>query len=798
MRKLLLFLVSFSAALILNAQPTVYHWVPQILSPGNNLQELSVMGDNSHVIVGHNNTFAKSTDAGISWKNLNVVDADFDFTSLSMNSAGVGMLSSRNAKIIDYAAGNDVNVDGRLLKTTDFGTTWTILSLNGIGSAETTLNPNKAGSYQLDLYSIECIDADKAFAYVGWRDVTTGTPVSFGAVFETSNGGTNWAAISGNLGSNIITAIKTVGANTFVAGNNTLFKKSGANATDLYPALTAANTDASIYIFDIDVISEDEFYVVTTNDGLFRTTNAGTSFTKLTGTGIPNGGNDLKVINANTIMVLGSSANSKLTVNGGTTWLACYPGVSCWEIAGVFNDSVVATARNDIYKIALTDLSAPTGKWVKQTITDLGVNIQQLHIIDGDRAILAGYGELVKATSDKGKTWTEVTLPELFVHGDANAEYKVDFRGICTSNGVSYANSRRFYFVDYPTSSPNIDLYFPGLIYMSKTNWETFELLNLFDIGKENAADPVQNPFHANCYGFEPFSMDCITDSILLVWAQWYDTTSSFTTKVNRSSLFRTSDNGKNWKKVTGDMGSLYINDIHFVDENIVYVAGNKTLLKSTDGGKSFTDIYNNLDPGGVVGMFINSIICQSASEIYLTTTADYIWKTTNGGDSFTKVSNLVSGCNDMIKLSDTHLLALGSNVKSYLSWNGGLNWEVCYPGSTVWTIGGIVNDSVYALTKGAIYKHSVAELLGVGVNVEKTLSDDGSVNIYNRLEELEVVSSKNLIDRCVIYSITGSIMASQEPKSSSCIFSKADFAPGVYIIATFTGTNRQTHKVKF
>jgi photosystem II stability/assembly factor-like uncharacterized protein len=805
MKKLVLISFSLLWAAALMAQPTVYNWVPQTLSPDNNLQELTVMDDNSLVVVGYNNSFFKSTDQGLTWNPVKVVYTEFDFTSLSMNSSGVGLLSSRFSKIIDYKSGEDVVVSGKLLKTNDYGVTWSVMDLAGIGVGEPdSLNPNRTGCFSFDLYTVGCVDANNLFAYVGWKDMTSGSKVSAGAVYETKDGGATWTSISGDLGSKVITAIQTAGTNTFVAGNNTMFKKSGDVVTDLFPALvTANNDDASIYIFDIDVVSETEFYIVSTSDGIFKTTDAGDTFTKMGGTGVPAGGNDIKKINENTIMVLGISARSKVTVDGGTTWTGCYPGASCWEISGVFGDSVVATAKDDIYKIAVADLATNPTNWKKQNITDKG-NIQQIHIIDADKAILAGTGQVVKSTSDKGQTWSDVNLPVLSpIPGDDNAEYEIDFKGICTSDGVSYANTRRFYFVDYPTSSPNVDLYFSGLIFTSKDNWETSEMVNLMSIGAKYETDPTKNPFHANCYGFEPFSIECVTDSILYLWGQWNDTTAGFDNKETHSYIFRTTDSLATWDIVTENLGNRFVTDIHFVDKDNGYIAGNRTLLKTTDGGETFVNLYETLDPGEVEGMFINAIVYMSDEEIYLPTTADSVWLTTDGGQTFTAVPG-VPGGNDFLKLSDTHMLSIGTVAKSFLTWNAGAEWEACSPGVSVWALGGIVNDEVLALTKGDIYKIAVAELLAKTddddddtVSVKELITEAG-LKILNRADEIEVLSAEQQIDHCILYSITGKVMEERKQQGVSCIFRKSSYAPGVYIISTYTANKRYTHKVVF
>ncbi|MCD6112928.1 MAG: T9SS type A sorting domain-containing protein [Bacteroidales bacterium] len=788
----LLFLSFISFAVF---SQTTYNWVPQTLSPGNNLQGMNDVND-TLVVVGYGNTFMNSNDNGISWSPVKVVDAVYDFNSLSINDEGIGLMSSRRAKIVNYSGIDDIYVNGKLLQTLDNGATWSEMDLSGIGfGGDTLLNPTSVGCYGLDLFTVECIDANNALIYVGWYDINTGSKVSKGAVYYTTDGGTIWSAITDDLGNNIITAIENVGSINYVAGKNTLFKNTfGTNENvDIYPNLVIAEGgDETIYIFDIDVISETEFYVVTATNGIFHTTDGGANFTKYEN-GAPGGGNDIKAFDDNIIMVLGSSSKSKVTVDGGLNWTSCYPGKSCWEIAGVFNDSIYALGKDIIYKLAVSDLATNPTNWVEQTLTDEGSNIQKMHIIDANNAIVVGYDEFAKTTSDNGITWTDVSMPELFVPG-AEDEADIDFVNLTTSDGVSYATSRRIKFIDYPSSGNKPDSYHPGLIFKSTDNWKTWSLMDINEIGKEDEADVSKNPFNENCYGFDPCVIENITDSIIFVWANWYDTVAGYEGRVTHSRVFRSTDSGDTWFSVTDDMGSPYVTKIYFITPDTGYILGNKIFLKTTDACATYTNLYPILDEGEDDNMFIKGIEYINEDEYYIPTTSDGIWKTMDGGASFTEFEG-ISGTNDFCKLTDTRYLALGSSSKSKLSKDAGATWETCYPGSSIWHIAGIVNDSLYALAKGKIYKIALLELTSdVGFN--ESIVDDNTINIVYRPSEFEVISSKRNIDICAVYNICGKLIYKSEPNALKCIINHRSYAPGLYFVSTYVNGKRYTNKV--
>ncbi|MBE9467959.1 MAG: T9SS type A sorting domain-containing protein [Bacteroidetes bacterium] len=796
MRKISTFLFLFLFSFTVFSQ-TTYNWVPQTVSPDNNLKKMINVND-TLTIVGLNNTFVRSTDKGLSWEPTKVIDAEHNFNTLSINSKGVGLLGSRRNTIINFKKGiNDVYVDGKLMQTLDNGASWSIMDVSGIGfGGDTLLNPNDPGCVGKDFYTVECIDKNNALIYVSWIDMNSGSKVSKGAVYYTTDGGTIWTAITEDFGSKVINAIENKGNVNYIAGFSKLLKNTlgTKEVVDIFPNLVAANDeDDNVFIYDMEVLSETEFYLVTVSDGIFHTIDGGETFVKL-GDGAPNGGNDIKVIDDNTIMVLGTSAKSKVTVDGGTTWTPCYPGASCWEIGGVFNDSVYALAKNAIYKIAVSDLATAPTNWVAQNLTDKGVNIQKMHIIDENNAIVIGYYEFAISTSDKGITWTDIDTPELFAAG-TDDEYDITFSDINSSNGVSYAVANSFKVLDYPKESIHNDTYSPGLIYKSLDNWTTSSLMDIDEIGKENEDDVTVNPFNDSCISFKPNVIENITDSIIFVWANWNDTVAGADNKVTHSRVFRSKDSGKTWFAVTDDLGSPYVNEIFFADKDNGFVLGSKTLLKTTDGGDTFTNLYPIIDVDEDDNMFINGIDYINDNEYYITTSMDGIWKTLDGGTIFTKLEG-IAGANDFSKLSDTRYLALGTTTKSKISKDLGETWENCFPGESVWSIGGVVNDSLYALTKGEVYKIALKELTtNVGIN-DNLVEDNNKINVLSRPYEFEVISSEQNIDICVVYNICGELIYKSEPKALNCIINHSKFSAGMYFVSTSINGKRYTNKI--
>ncbi|MFZ5940376.1 MAG: hypothetical protein ACOYXB_07360 [Bacteroidota bacterium] len=802
MRKAWAVLVLTHLAVILTAQ-TTFNWVPRMISDGNNLQRMAIMPDSSVIVIGANGVFQKSSDRGKTWFPVKAVDATFDFISLSINEEGIGWLSSRRARFIDYTDINDAVTDGKLLKTTDYGTSWTPVSLSSFSSSVLATNPNRLAAYALDPYAVECVNADTSYAYVGWYDILTRTNVNCGALFMTADGGTSWNAISGDLGNNIVKSIHSSGKNTYFGGDNTFLRKTGDEITDLFPALVAANNgDENIFINDIELLDDRTFYLITTTDGLYFSDDAGATISKLEGTNAPAGGIAVTVPGTGIIMVLGTSSNSLVSTNNGASWVNCYPGTNCWEIGGVMNDSVIALAKNGLYKIALSDLGSAPTNWKNQTITDQGSNLFQMVILDSDRAILAGAGELASFTTDKGLNWSPLALPELYQQGDPGLEYPVDFNSVSVNDGVSYVSARRFRLVDFPADSTQKDIYVPGPVFRSFDNWESWELLDIDEVGKESPDDISINAFNPDCDGFEAYTIENISDSIIYIYNDWFDNIHESNSEKYHARVFRSKDGGSTWHSVSEDFGTTYITDISFDDHLTGYYAGSKVLRKTSNGGDSFTDLYPILDPDGSLAAYIKKIVKLAPDTFCLPTTKSKLWIMTNGGSKFEAIPGLI-GANDFIKLDVGHMMAMGAQDKCLYTRDTAQKWQNCYPGSTVWDIGGIVNDSIYVLTKGNVYIQALYDLIPrppviIIEGTDRLSPGDGWLKILNRHDEIEVLSSDDPFRSCMLINLSGQVLEEAQPGSNSCIFSKTTYPAGVYIILAGTKNKTEACKVIF
>lgn len=783
------FLMVFSLlAVFATAQQATFNWVADTISVGNNLKGMTVSGDTSAIIIGYDNTFKKTTDKGKNWSDIKAFDPEFDFIGMS-NAGGVTFMSSRRAKIINHPSGGflDVYVSGVLLKSTDKGTNWSVIDVTkfGIGD-DASINPNAEGSYAKDIYAVGALNADTFMVYSGWYDISSGTKTSRGGVFQTKDGGDVWETIVSGLGSNIITSIAFQDSIAIIGGSKALLKTNlNTNiTTDIYPNL-ALGTDSNLFVYSVDFVNPDSFYVTTSGDGVFSTDDGGNTFTKLDGIG---GGNDLLLLNDSSMIVLGNSSKSKISTDNGISWTDCYPGATCWKIGGILGDTLYGLATSVAYKIAVANLVAKNINWSTITIND-GEMLKQMSIYDENNAIIGGYGEMCKKTTDGGQTWMPVALPT-----DYEEDVEFDFNDISSNGTNAYTTVRLFKIADLSSIDSVNNFFMEGLVLKTNDNWTTYTLLDASKIGENEGDDVTKNPQLDNCWGLNPYIIECVDANTAYLYAKWYE---DLTTgeEEDRGRVFKTTDGGDSWISITKDFEGSYITGIEFINDT-GYIAGNKILLKTTDGGITFTDLYPMLAASNADStIYLNNVVLINANEIYIPTISDGVFASVNGGESFTKFEG-VAGTNDFFKFDQNSFICMGSTTKSHFTNDGGINWQNASAGTTIYSIGEVFNDSLYALGKGQIVKIALSDLDLTTSILEITSAN--KIDIQYHPDFIQVISSEKNIDKCYIYSITGNLISIAEPNNRTYRLNKNEYKSGIYIVAATVAGERFARKIVF
>ncbi|OFX60547.1 MAG: hypothetical protein A2066_05485 [Bacteroidetes bacterium GWB2_41_8] len=786
--KLLILLLIFSIPFLSFSQTSnpVFKWKTQEISKDNNLQGMSIHDENTAVIAGFGRTFKITSDKGISWEDVGLFNPKYHFNDISVTD-NVGYIVGRKTMLVKNPTGGDedVFVNGVLIKTLDNGSTWSQLDLSKIGEGTSpAINPNAKGSISLNPFAVLSVSASKAMIFMHWFDVTSGTKNAHSAVFKTTDGGAKWAAITPDFGGAYINAMKKFGSDIYIGGNKILLKASTENdiVSDLFPAFSlVAGTNA--FINEIRSFKENEIHVVTTS-GVFISADSGNTFTKLNG---PTGGNDIFKLDDKTMIVLGSQSASKATIDGGTTWVSCYPGKTSWEISGVFNDSLYVMATSVINKMAVSDLKAGNYKWVSKTLVEGSSILQKMYLADEKNALIVGDDQLAKRTTDSGKTWTDALFPDLVVY-----DGKYDFRSVSTSGSTGYLTSRWLKMVDYPSGE---DYYLNGLIYKTEDAWKTWKVLNTKNVGKDTPTDASKYPTLKGCYAMDNYTIECVDAKTAFMFAGWSDTITVPKTVTKHSRVFKTTNGGDLWTAVTKDFGGAIVNSIEFSGET-GYLAGNKILLKTTDNGTTFIDLYPKLTIGTDSNLVVSSVTIQSVDEVYFQTSNNKgVFATKDGGSTFTKFSG-VNGGFDFVVLDNNSFMSVGSSTANKFTNDGGTSWKDCNLGVAIFAAGEVLNDSLYLLGKSNVYKVAVTDLDIKTFAVEVKLPNP--LKVFYGTSALELVSAEKNIDRCMVYNISGQLVANTEPRSPNFRIEYNSFTPGIYIVAALIEGKKYTQKVIF
>ena len=776
------FLMMFSLlAFFTTAQQATFDWQETEIGNGNILQKMTVNGDIG-IIAGYGNTFLKSVNSGDTWDYQSLFNPEFNLVDISIK-GNVGYIVTSREKL--YDASPDVYANGAILKTTDGGATWTTIESPVLGNdADPALSPSDTLGFGYDFQSIETVDDNIAFCGLRWYEYTpSGNDVHAG-VFKTTDGGATWVNVSGDLNNSVATTITFHGNNGFVGGNKLLYKAtaSGNSLVDIFANMPG---DGSDYISDIELIDNDELYVITISDSIYYSSDGGDNFDKFKGV---KGGWDILKVNNTTFVVAGSSNKSYISTDTGQTWTSLGISTSIWEIAGIVNDSINMLAKAAIYKCATADLLAGNYNFVKQTVGT--ANLQKASV-NGDDLIVVGNDAGFFNTSDAGLTWASVSLPD---NPMLNAMLdEMDFSGLSNVGDDAYVCFNRHKFVNYPTSSDKHDIYWSGGVFYTDDNWETYNDFDIAKVGKAYADDVTKNPNHASCNGVNTAVIELMDDGAVLLWIRWYDISGD--SKVEHSRVFKTIDNGKNWTAITDDFLKSYVQAIESTG-NTIYVVGKEILLKSINGGDEFTDLYPILDEGEDDNMYINMVRLGDADEVFLTTYADSIFRTTDGGSTFKTIAN-IKGSSDSYKLGDNSWIVMGGTGKSKFTNDAGeTDWQDCHPGVTIFEIGGVYGDDFYALGKGKFFTNELSNF-NLPTRVPK-LMDVDELSIRYKSASIELVSSESVIEQLNVYSITGKLVSVYKPNQRTYKLLRSDFQPGMYILNTTINGKTHSRKIAF
>ncbi|MDR3556997.1 MAG: YCF48-related protein [Syntrophobacteraceae bacterium] len=230
---------------------------------------------NRLVAVGERGIVILSEDGGLTWRQVNVP------TGVSLT----------RVKFITPTCGWALGNAGIVLHTDDGGQTWT-RRLDGIHAAHLALKAareniersspdDSAAKEQLHAAELLVTDGpDKPFFDLYFENEQTGFIIgAYGLIFRTENGGKTWAPWMSHIEnpkSNHLYAIKKVGSDLFIAGEQGLFLRS----TDNGQKFTELRTPYKGTFFTLTARGSGQIVLAGLRGNVFWTTDQGQSFTQ--------------------------------------------------------------------------------------------------------------------------------------------------------------------------------------------------------------------------------------------------------------------------------------------------------------------------------------------------------------------------------------------------------------------------------------------------------------------------------------------------------------------------------------
>lgn len=144
--------------------------------------------------------------------------------------------------------------------------------------------------------------------------------------------------------------------------------------------------------------------------------------------------------------------------------------------------------------------------------------------------------------------------------------------------------------------------------------------------------------------------------------------------------LIKSTDGGMNWKGgyLTVGFRTLNINDIYFLNEDVGYAAHSyRMVAKTTDGGETWSAIIPDTLSVVVSSQGVHFVDERLGFVVgKLATGVDIIYRTTDGGSSWTEQTNLVSKTIQKVAFAnENNGIAVAEGLKAVYTTNSGINW---------------------------------------------------------------------------------------------------------------------------
>ncbi|MFT3795518.1 YCF48-related protein [Flavobacterium sp.] len=269
--------------------------------------------------------------------------------------------------------------------------------------------------------------------------------------------------------------------------------------------------------------------------------------------------------------------------------------------------------------------------------------------------------------------------------------------------------------------------------------------------------------------------------------------------------IIKSIDSGETWQYINMSEYAVALVEILFVDENTGYASGQSnnggTILKTTDGGASWTEIYNTNIEGEYVWKL--QILASDANVIFgsvesVAPNLGKLVRTLDGGTNWTSHEVPDTDIQAVGFLTADHGWMGGHNSEFLETTDGGQTWTNIHVGSNLNRIQIMSNNLAYA-SGTTVYKFT--NDLGNAAFVEKARTPlKAAVNPNPVKDKLHVTIEFTEADhlRLELYDASGRRIKELQRDDIAAAGKKSytfdfPYASGVYLINLHTNTGRQS-----
>jgi photosystem II stability/assembly factor-like uncharacterized protein len=534
-------------------------------------------------------------------------------------------------------------------------------------------------------------------------------------------------------------------------------------------------------------------WVVGSGGAMYKTVNGGLNWTPMT-SGVLTSLSCVHFLDANVGVVGTTNRTVLVTANGGTTWTTeimtpILETTSTIRVVKFFNSTtgLMLAAKSDTARIIKTTDGGAT--WTSVWVYKFASGEDFLDMsINGTNAIIVGkpYTTIYYSTNS-GSTWTKATTPSPIVD---------PVNGITYTRSDLWASAMPTPTVAYATGWGSSAAGLQPTVYFKSTDggatW-TYSLQQVTNRTYKNAYGLVfkdaQNglcvgaggmmskttdgginwvPLNIACgstlnggAGIGDFAVAVGSDGVILRTLTFGTSGSQVTPILSASNLpsiqftsakvgyaagfngvfLKTTDGGKNWASnyVSANGSTQSIQDMMFINDQVGYVSCSYRLLaKTTDGGNSWSALIPDTTfvTSAIYGVWFSDVnngwaVGQAKPG---TTTFDIIYKTTDGGATWSTQTNIATKDLRDVSFKGANGVAVGNGLKIVYSTNSGTSWN---PATIATLPSNIVSTTnlrrvafVDATTLVAVGGKAILRSTNAGANW--TLVDSANTDLYD------------------------------------------------------------------